>query len=68
MHMITIYDYEKEVFLAEPVMAGLEGAVSGAEVNRECLVGGGGFTCVFPPLCVGADSTSPILFYVKVSL
>ena len=29
------------MFLAEPVMAGLEGAVSGSEVNPACLLWGG---------------------------
>ena len=43
-------------------MAGLEVTVGGLVVNPDYLLWGGG------SLCVLADSTSPILFYVKVSL
>ena len=57
----------KEVFLVEPVVAGLEEAVCGSEVNLDCLLWGG-FTYVFLPLCVRADSTSSVLFCAKVSL
>ena len=38
MHMSTMYDYEQRCFLAEPVMAGLEGVVSGSRVNPNCLL------------------------------
>ena len=49
MHMSAIYAYEKECFLAEPVMAGLEEAVSGSEVNPDCLLwGGGSLVCSCP--------------------
>ena len=37
----------KRGVLAEPVMTGLEKAVSGSEVYPDCLLGG--FTYVFPP-------------------
>ena len=35
--------------LAEPVVAGREGAVCGSIVYPDCLLWGGGFTYVFPP-------------------
>ena len=52
----------KRGVLVEPVVAGLEEAVCGSEVYPDCLLGG------YPALCVRADSMSPVLFCVKVSL
>ena len=37
MHMSTVYDYKKGVFLAEPIVAELEEAVCGSEVYSDCL-------------------------------
>ena len=55
----------KRGVLAEPVVAGLEEAVCGSEVYPDYLLGG----CLFiPALCVRADSMSPVLFCMKVSL
>ena len=36
------------MFLAEPVMVGLEGALSGSEVNLNCLLCGGSHACSCP--------------------
>ena len=55
----------KEVFLVEPVVAGLEEAVCGSEVYLDCLLGG--YLCV-PAMCIRADSMSLVLFCAKVSL
>ena len=46
MHMSAIYDYEKRWFLAEPVMAGLEGVVSGSKVYPNCLLPAWSCPCV----------------------
>ena len=67
MHMSTVYDYKKGVFLVEPVVAELEEAVCGFEMCPDCLLWGGGYLCA-PALCVRADSTLPVLFCAKVSL
>ena len=56
----------KRGVLAEPVVAGLEEAVSGSEVYPDYLLGEG-YLCV-PALCVRDDSMSPVLFCAKVSL
>ena len=50
MHMSAIYDYEKRWFLAEPVMARLEGAVSGSKVNPNCLIPAWSCPCVSGPI------------------
>ena len=50
MHMGAIYDYEKRWFLAEPVMAGLEGAVSGSKVNPNRLLPAWSCPCVSGPI------------------
>ena len=50
------------MFLAEPVMAGLEGAVSGSEVNPDCLLWGGGHMHVPALVCPGRfHVANPIL-------
>ena len=46
MHMSMMYDYEKRCFLVEPVMAGLEGVVSGSRVNPNCLLAARSYHCV----------------------
>ena len=38
MHMSAFYDHKNGWFLAEPVTAGLEGAVNGSKVNPNCLL------------------------------
>ena len=50
MHMSAIYDYEKRCLLVEPVMAGLEGAVSGSKVNLNCLLPAWSYPCVSGPI------------------
>ena len=40
------------MFFAEAVMAGLEGAVSGSEVNPDCLLWGGGGSHACSSPCV----------------
>ena len=48
--MSAIYDYEKRWFLAESVMAGLEGAVGGSKVNPNCLLPAWSYPCVSWPI------------------
>ena len=49
MHMSAIYDYERGMVLAEPVMTGLEGAVNGSKVNPNCLLPAWSCPCVSGP-------------------
>ena len=50
MHMNAIYDYEKgDGFLAEPVVARLEGAMSGSKVNPNYRLPAWSCPCVFGP-------------------
>ena len=58
MHMSMMY--EKRCYLAEPVVAGLEGVVSGSRVNPNCLLPAHSCGCVS-----GADSAPSILFCVN---
>ena len=58
MHMSMMY--EKRCYLAEPVVAGLEGVVSGSRVNPNRLLPARSCSCVS-----GAEFVPPILFCVN---